>query len=90
MPIYEYISREHNGCNFCMNRFEIRQGVKDQPLQTCPECGSPVTKVFSRNFIAIMEPLSSGETFDTYSEEEADRFGLDGGFAPDQIYEDDF
>lgn len=39
MPLYEYQCQPHN------HRFEVRQGIKDEPVQTCPECGGPVRRV---------------------------------------------
>ena len=39
MPIYGYrCSRGH--------LFEVQQRITDAPLDRCPECGSPVTRVF--------------------------------------------
>lgn len=40
MPTYEYVclEREH--------RFEVFQRIGDEPVATCPECGSAVRKVF--------------------------------------------
>ncbi len=40
MPIYEYE---------CLNeghRFEKWQSIQDEPIKTCPVCGSPVRKIF--------------------------------------------
>jgi putative FmdB family regulatory protein len=41
MPTYEY------QCGTCGNRFEKFQSFSDEPVKICPECGSPVKKVFS-------------------------------------------
>ena len=39
MPTYGYrCSRGHH--------FELRQRITDPPVDTCPECGSPATRVF--------------------------------------------
>jgi putative FmdB family regulatory protein len=39
MPIYGYrCGRGH--------QFDVPQRITDAPLTTCPECGSPVTRVF--------------------------------------------
>ena len=39
MPVYGYrCSRGH--------LFEVQQRITDVPLERCPECGSPVTRVF--------------------------------------------
>ena len=61
--------------------------MNDEPLKKCPECGAEIKRLFSRPFILLKGPLSLEETFDTYEEEEADRLGLDDGFAEDQIWD---
>jgi putative FmdB family regulatory protein len=39
MPVYGYrCSRGHH--------FEVQQRITDAPLNQCPECGAPVTRVF--------------------------------------------
>jgi putative FmdB family regulatory protein len=40
MPIYGY------ECSECGHKLEVLQSVNDPPLQTCPECGGPVRKLF--------------------------------------------
>ncbi len=40
MPIYEY------ECNDQGHRFEKWQSMQDEPIKTCPICGSTVHKVF--------------------------------------------
>jgi len=40
MPTYEYL------CPTCNHRFETWQKMTDEPLTTCPECGSPIRRVF--------------------------------------------
>ena len=30
--LYEYV------CNSCNHRFEVNQGMKDDPIDTCPKC----------------------------------------------------
>ena len=41
MPIYEY------QCENCPDRFEIKQGMKDDPLTACPRCGKRVQRLIS-------------------------------------------
>ena len=41
MPTYEY------RCTTCGHTFETFQRFDDAPVTICPECGSPVQKVFS-------------------------------------------
>ena len=40
MPTYEYV------CSSCNHRFETWQKMTDEPLTTCPECGSHIRRVF--------------------------------------------
>lgn len=39
MPLYEY------ACAQCGHRFEVRQGIREEPLTTCPDCGGPIRRV---------------------------------------------
>ncbi len=41
MPLYEY------QCESCAHRFERIQKFSDPPVDTCPQCGSPVRKLLS-------------------------------------------
>jgi len=41
MPIYEY------ECTPCLIIYEVRQGMKDPPLATCPKCSGSVSRVIS-------------------------------------------
>ena len=41
MPIYEY------QCEGCTDKFEVKQGMKDEPLTTCPRCGKGVQRLIS-------------------------------------------
>jgi len=87
MPIYEYRAVGEKSCELCRKKFEVRQGINDEPLRKCPKCGAEVRRLFSRPFLCIVEPLSQKETFKKYTEEEADKLGLEGGFAEDQIWD---
>ena len=40
LPTYEY------HCDSCEKNFDVVQSFHDDPLTTCPTCGSPVRKVF--------------------------------------------
>ncbi len=42
MPIYDY------RCEKC-GRFEKKQRITEAPLKLCPECGSPVERLISKN-----------------------------------------
>ena len=87
MPIYEYKAAGNTHCEFCKNRFEVRQGINDEPLKKCPKCGAEIRRLFSRPLISIIDPLSQKETFAAHTEEEADDLRLGGGFAEDQIWD---
>ncbi|HEX3641300.1 MAG TPA: FmdB family zinc ribbon protein [Ktedonobacteraceae bacterium] len=39
MPTYEYL------CQTCSHRFETWQKMTDDPLTTCPECGSQIRRI---------------------------------------------
>ena len=56
MPIYEYeLTNSSNGCQRCQQRFEIIQGIEDDPLSRCPECGAKIKKVISWCRAAVIE-----------------------------------
>ncbi len=46
MPIYEYEPVDHD-CQMCPNRIEVIQGVNEEPLTYCPQCGLDVRRVVS-------------------------------------------
>ncbi len=39
MPLYEY------ACQNCGHRFEVRQGIREDSLTTCPTCGGKIRRV---------------------------------------------
>ncbi|MDR2494214.1 MAG: hypothetical protein LBD24_03215 [Spirochaetaceae bacterium] len=41
MPTYEY------ECKNCSHTFEVFQGMKDPPLDVCPECGQEVRRLIN-------------------------------------------
>jgi len=41
MPVYEY------ECTPCLIIYEVRQGMKDPPIETCPKCQGLVTRLIS-------------------------------------------
>ena len=47
MPRYEY------ECIKCQKVHEVIQKFSDAPLEKCPECGGPITKVFSQSSFAL-------------------------------------
>jgi putative FmdB family regulatory protein len=57
MPIYEYQAVDPKaGCRICRRPFEHLQGLRDEPLTACPECGASVRKLISRCRAAVLEP----------------------------------
>lgn len=87
MPIYEYKPTGKAHCKLCKGKFEVRQGMNDEPLSSCPKCGSQVSRLFSPPFLRLKQSLSKEETFDTYPDEDADELGLEEGFAEDEDWE---
>ena len=87
MPIYEYKSKSDSKCPLCKVKFEMRQALSDEPLMECPRCGCEIERLISKSFIIAMDPLSLEETFATHTEGEADSLGLEGGSAPDEIWD---
>ncbi len=56
MPIYEYQAvNAGRACPKCREVFEILQGVSENPLSKCPECGKKVKKIISWCHSAITE-----------------------------------
>jgi putative FmdB family regulatory protein len=47
MPTYEY------ACTACGHRLEAVQSFTDDPLTECPECGSPLRKVYGNVGIVL-------------------------------------
>lgn len=41
MPVYEY------QCKKCRYKFELKQSFNDDPIVTCPQCGSKAKRIFS-------------------------------------------
>ncbi|HKC74426.1 MAG TPA: FmdB family zinc ribbon protein [Chloroflexota bacterium] len=39
MPLYDY------QCDHCGHRFEVRQGIKEDPLTVCPQCEGTIRRV---------------------------------------------
>lgn len=56
MPIYEYQAiTSKKGCGRCRTPFEVLQGIREDPLRACPECGRSVKRIISRCRAAVME-----------------------------------
>jgi putative FmdB family regulatory protein len=63
MPVYDY------ECKSCGHRFTAKQGMNEEPLDTCPECGGSVHRLVSGGTGVIMRGSGSGGS--------APRCGLD-------------
>jgi putative FmdB family regulatory protein len=87
MPIYEYRATGKAYCNLCKDKFEVRQGMNDEPLKSCPKCGSEVSRLFSPPFLWRKGSPSEEESFAPQRGEEADELGLDEGFGEDEEWE---
>ena len=60
MPIYEYrVSRGHRGCQRCQAGLEVIQGIREGPLERCPQCHAPVDRVPSRVNLCLREEKPS-------------------------------
>jgi len=44
MPTYEYV------CDACGYAFDVRRKMTDEPVSSCPKCGSDARQVFSAGF----------------------------------------
>jgi putative FmdB family regulatory protein len=48
MPFYEYEPDRPNAtCAHCAAGFEVMQGIHDEPLRVCPECGQNCHRILS-------------------------------------------
>ena len=71
MPLYGY------QCDTCGHRFEVRQGIREDALTVCPQCGSPIRRIIypvgivfkgsgfyvndSRNSSSTAKPATNGD-----------------------------
>jgi putative FmdB family regulatory protein len=47
MPIYEYLAERCDRTPSCSRRKEHLQGLKEEALSACRECGAPMRRVMS-------------------------------------------
>ena len=52
MPTYEYL------CQNCGYKFEKFQGINDEPLKTCPQCGANLKRLISKGGFFILKNAS--------------------------------
>jgi len=86
MPIYEYKAKNGAHCKLCKNNFDVMQGINDEPLTRCPECGAEIRRVFFRAFLGRKESFSHEGPFN-YMEDESDELGLEEDLAEDEVWE---
>jgi putative FmdB family regulatory protein len=86
MPIYEYKSKNGAHCKLCKNKFEVSQGINDEPLTRCPECGAEIRRVFSRSFLGRRESLNHEGPLN-YLEDEDEELGLEEDMDEDEVWE---
>ncbi|MGQ9649189.1 MAG: FmdB family zinc ribbon protein [Phycisphaerae bacterium] len=60
MPTYEYraVDRQE-ACDYCRERFEVRQSMSEEPLTACPKCGDPVERVISLCTVSTAQSVKS-------------------------------
>ena len=60
MPTYEYRARDAGkSCDHCRERFEVRQSMQDELLETCPQCGHPVERIISLCSVSTSQSVKS-------------------------------
>lgn len=55
MPIYEYEPLDRD-CLMCSGRVDVIQGIDEEPLAYCPDCGLSVRRVISRAAFRMARP----------------------------------
>ena len=60
MPTYEYQTTDAaKACDYCRQRFEVTQSMKDEPLAVCPKCGRPVERAVSLCAVSTTQSAKS-------------------------------
>lgn len=90
MPIYEYEPDGHD-CLMCEGRVSAIQGINDEPLKFCPDCGLGVRRIISRfnSQIAKGNPINTGEKqgFTTYRKMETGKYERIAGSEGPETFE---
>lgn len=56
MPIYEYQAANKDlSCPTCSDSFEAFQGINEEPIASCPQCGNKVRKTISLCRAVVVE-----------------------------------
>ena len=82
MPTYEYRVIE-KGCEYCRSKFEVRQGINEEPLKSCPKCEAAVKRLFSIPSIRREPTLTEEERFYTTAADNA-RERVAGNISPEE------
>lgn len=61
MPIYQY-APEGPGCAACSGGIEVLQRLADAPLESCPECGTPLRRLISAPQVVAGQAHRSSES----------------------------
>lgn len=51
MPTYGYEAAGEEGCPHCREGFDVVQSMKDDALESCPECGAAVRRIVTAPYI---------------------------------------
>ncbi len=62
MPVYEYGAVE-KGLEYCQSKFEVKQGINEEPLKNCPKCGALVKRLISLPTVVTEKVLTNTERF---------------------------
>lgn len=93
MPIYEYEPDGHD-CLMCDGRVAVIQGVNDEPLKYCPDCGLEVRRVISKASFKLSKgnfDSAAKKGFTTFRKTEKGVYekiageGVDGIIDPDRL-----
>ena len=90
MPIYEYEPDGHD-CLMCEGRVSAIQGINDEPLKFCPDCGLAVRRVISRfnSQVSKGNPIEKGgkQGFTTYRKMETGKYERISGSEGPETFE---
>jgi putative FmdB family regulatory protein len=93
MPIYEYEPVDHD-CLMCEGKVSVIQGINEEPLTHCPDCGMPVRRVISKASFKLSKgdfDQAAKKGFTTFRRSEQGVWekiageGVDGIVSPDKV-----
>jgi putative FmdB family regulatory protein len=84
--VYEY-EPDDRECLMCSGRVSVIQGINDEPLKYCPDCGLEVVRVISRATFKISGTIpqdkAGAKGFTTFRKAEKGIWEKIGGEGPD-------